>query len=364
MKKRLILGIFLSIWMGSTYAEEITIDPIDLTAAGETQNVNINLFNVSTDIGAIQFSLHLPEGVTIAEDQYGFIFDYYDRLKYGRNNFFEVTIDDWGNGEYFFLIHSGLSGQGISGTSGTPILFITLQASDQISTTGNVARITGQVFADANSSNAYYHDDTTFDNVTLRVAAKIGGSGYCSFSWPRDLDFTGCDNFEYVFVGKSESDTNVIITSVDDNQVPAGTGVLIQGTPGETVYPQTTEDVGALSSIFIGTSEGKVTVANKGDAWALAVLGGNTGFYPCNAGVVIPQYKCYLPGSVSGKSFVTIKRVISNDKVVSDDAGLVDGINSMVDDGSFDAYYDIQGRRVSTPRHGVYIQNGKKVIIK
>jgi len=29
-----------------------------------------------------------------------------------------------------------------------------------------------------------------------------------------------------------------------------------------------------------------------------------------------------------------------------------------------DAYYDLQGRRVSQPRRGVYIRGGKKVIVK
>ena len=198
----------------------------------------------------------------------------------------------------------------------------------------------------------------------MKIAATIGSSGYCSFSWPRDLDFTDCDNFEYVFVGKEESENVVKITSIEDNQVPAGTGVLIQGTPGTTVYPQTTNTVKAVSSIFVGTSEGKVTVANKGDAWALAVLEGKTGFYPCNAGVVIPQYKCYLPGGYSGKSFVMINKEITNDKVVSDDAGIVDGINAVEGDASNGTYYDLHGRRVSTPRHGVYIQDGKKVIVK
>ncbi|MBQ6062426.1 MAG: hypothetical protein IJK87_02190 [Prevotella sp.] len=363
MNKKLLLGMCLSVWMGVTYAEEITIDPIDLIAAGETQNVNINLINESTDIGAIQFSLHLPAGVTIVEDQYGFVYDYYDRLKYGRNNYFEVTIDDWGNGEYFFLIHSGTSGSGISGTSGTPILYITVQASDQISTTGNVAKVTGQVFADANSSNAYYHEDTTFDNVTLRVAAKIGSSGYCSFSWPRNLDFTGCENFTNVFYGKSETETSVVVSSIDDFIVPAGTGVIVKGTAGQPVYPNTTDQTSDVSSIFTATSSAPVTVTTKGEAYALAVING-TGFYPCNAGVTIPQYKCYLPGSVAAKSFIAIHQETNNEQVVSDDAGIVDGINNVNSDVTNDAYYDVQGRRITTPRHGVYIQNGKKVIIK
>ncbi|MBQ6210647.1 MAG: hypothetical protein IJK42_12890 [Prevotella sp.] len=53
-----------------------------------------------------------------------------------------------------------------------------------------------------------------------------------------------------------------------------------------------------------------------------------------------------------------------DEQIVSEDGGFVDGIDNVNVDETQGEYYDLQGRRVSTPRHGVYIQNGKKHVVK
>lgn len=50
-----------------------------------------------------------------------------------------------------------------------------------------------------------------------------------------------------------------------------------------------------------------------------------------------------------------------------DDAGIVDGISDNIANPEIpqdNVYYDLQGRRVEHPSHGIYIRNGKKVIVK
>lgn len=334
--------------------EEFTID------ANEEKDVAIYITNSNTIYG-FQFSLYLPEGVEIVKEEGEYnIFMSSSRLSW-------TVLGNYIESDNHYEIGGG-GIRGLSSSNNVEFIYFTIRATDMISTGQQTCKILNQRMTINNSSGdpvtITVNTNGTSEDCTLRVPVKIGSSGYCSFSWPRNLDFTECDNFDYVFVGNSETEDIVKITSVNDNLVSAGTGVLIQGTPGAIVYPQTTENVGTVSSIFVGTSESKVTVANKGDAWALAVLEGKTGFYPCNAGVVIPQYKCYLRGGYSGKSFVMIKKEITNDKVVSDEAGIVDGINAVESDYSNGTYYDLHGRRISTPRHGVYIQDGKKVIVK
>lgn len=53
-----------------------------------------------------------------------------------------------------------------------------------------------------------------------------------------------------------------------------------------------------------------------------------------------------------------------DEQIVSEDGGFVDGINNVNGDDAQGDYYDLQGRRVATPRHGVYIQDGKKRVVK
>ena len=59
-----------------------------------------------------------------------------------------------------------------------------------------------------------------------------------------------------------------------------------------------------------------------------------------------------------------VKLQDDDEQFVSEDGGFVDGINNLSGDDAQGDYYDLQGRRVATPRHGVYIQDGKKRVVK
>lgn len=59
-----------------------------------------------------------------------------------------------------------------------------------------------------------------------------------------------------------------------------------------------------------------------------------------------------------------VKLQDDDEQFVSEDGGFVDGINNLNGDDAQGDYYDLQGRRVATPRHGVYIQDGKKRVVK
>ena len=50
--------------------------------------------------------------------------------------------------------------------------------------------------------------------------------------------------------------------------------------------------------------------------------------------------------------------------LVSEDGGFVDGINQASIESANSEVYNLQGIRVKKANKGVYIQNGKKVVIK
>lgn len=54
----------------------------------------------------------------------------------------------------------------------------------------------------------------------------------------------------------------------------------------------------------------------------------------------------------------------NEEELVSEDGGFPDGIEEVKQDTGNGAFYNLNGTRVTTPRKGVYIHNGKKVIIK
>ncbi|MBR5061323.1 MAG: hypothetical protein IKX24_04180 [Prevotella sp.] len=349
-KEALLYCLMACAFPTTIMADDITIGDMTLVA-GQTATFDVNLDNPSKAYTGFQCDIYLPEGI-----------EYVSYTKNDERLLSQHVLSFTRNsGGFYRLLVYSMPATPVAGTSGA-IITITVKTDDTIDTGVKTIDVKNKKFRDSDGGNNIFDNTTTDANVVVEV--KIGSSGYCSFSWPRNLDFTGCENFTNVFYGKSKNETSVVVSSIDDCIVPAGTGVIVKGTAGQIVYPNTTAQATEVSSIFTATSSGPITVNTKGEAYALAVINGKTGFYPCNANVTIPQYKCYLPGSVAAKSFIAISQETNNDQIVSDDAGIVDGINNVNADASKNAYYDVQGRRVSTPRHGVYIQNGKKVIIK
>ena len=77
---------------------------------------------------------------------------------------------------------------------------------------------------------------------------------------------------------------------------------------------------------------------------------GNPGMSPDNVRSILMGYN--------------VKLQDDDEQFVSEDGGFVDGINDLNGDDAQGDYYDLQGRRVATPRHGVYIQDGKKRVVK
>jgi hypothetical protein len=56
--------------------------------------------------------------------------------------------------------------------------------------------------------------------------------------------------------------------------------------------------------------------------------------------------------------------IVIEGTTVSEDGGFVDGINQAEADASSGEVYNLQGIRVKKATKGVYIQNGKKVVVK
>ena len=72
-------------------------------------------------------------------------------------------------------------------------------------------------------------------------------------------------------------------------------------------------------------------------------------------------------GSVNGKVYLDAQGLVSNARTLTivrdDDATTIDALFSE-EDGE-DQWFDLQGRKINKPtKAGLYIRNGKKVVIK
>ena len=340
---------------GNVSAEDkLTITPFTLNA-NEEAAIEVCLQN-EKEYGGLQFVLTLPDGMSICEDEYGLIYSLTDRVKYGRDNDtkFQNSIDKRSDGTYFVLIWNS-DGETVSGNSGDPIMTITVKASDQISTTNNQCVLSDIRLASVNGvpSEGTNIESETVD-VTLQVPAKIAASGYGSFSWPRALDFS--ETSAKVFVGTRTSDGWLHLESVDDGKIPANTGVILKGTSGQ-VYPQTIDQEVTLTkeNLLLPTSTAAVPVTADG-YYALATKSAGSGFYLIDkeSGVTIPQYKAYLhvDGSAGSRDAFFF----------SEDATGLQNLESV--DASSAVAYDLQGRRVDSLAKGIYVKDGRKIIVK
>ena len=331
----------------------LRIEPFEI-AANETKEVNIILDDDAEAYCGLEFDLYLPEGVEIAYDA-----EYEEYMCYATSRTLErshtVLLERKeadGRAFYRFLI-TDLKNRTIG--SGE-IYTLTLTASDMISTGPQEASFRNVVMSDAEQHGPEIAE-APFE-VTCQVPVSVTSLGYASFSWPRTLDFTDSGAQAYIVTEKGTGSVRL-----DEVQtVPAGTGVLVKAAEG-VYYPQTTEDEATgddvSRNLLTGTATGSYTVADADNVYVLSNLsGGEAGLYVADAGVTIAQYKAYL-ALADGTG--------AKDGLVFDftQTGLQTlGKGQQPTDRS--AVYNLNGQQVAgrdLPA-GIYIVNGKKVVVK
>ena len=185
------------------------------------------------------------------------------------------------------------------------------------------------------------------------------GTGYHSlkladnlqmFSYSENLDFSGCISLQvFVVCGFKPETSEVLLMRV--TKVPAGTGVLLRG---ETVnyYPSLSDQGSSIYSNFL---VGSLTETSLTDGY---VLKGNC-FERVDVPTAIPANSAYLtlPASAQGAKRLTLKFL--------DETTDIDLVKDDMPQGD-SHWYSLQGTRLngtpSTP--GIYIRNGKKVMVK
>ena len=346
--RKTIIAIATLLSVTNVFADEFTITDFELSA-NETKTVNIALTN-SQDVFGYQFSLFLPEGVSIVQGKWG-----HDILSSFNGNIEAVYHSEDNHYEIGFAGSRPIE----TGGSNQTVCTVQIVASDEVSTGLVSCAIRNQKITITEDGGETYKTidvgestGTTF-GVTLQIDAKIGKGGYGSFSWPRDVDFsnTGVE----VYVGTSYNNGWLHLGSVDDKKVPAGTGVMLKGKANETVHPQTTSAVvPALTLTNLLTGTATEAVPSDGTLYALATKTAGTGLYKVAQDVVIPKYKAYL--SLGGSEGGAREAVFFGSET--------DGIQAVDVDASSAVAYDLQGRRVDSLAKGIYVKDGRKIIVK
>ena len=180
---------------------------------------------------------------------------------------------------------------------------------------------------------------------------------YATTSFPAAVDFSKTDGIKAYIATVNAAKTKVELKEV--TKVAAGVPVILNGSATDYTFHYTTETTDNVDDNQLQVSDG----TKKGDGSTIYVLANKNdvvGFYLVEDGSAIPAGKAYL--SVSDGDAKIRQFIGFGDDNETTGITMVQGEGFMVN-GS-DNYYDLQGRRVAQPTKGLYIVNGKKVIIK
>ncbi len=236
------------------------------------------------------------------------------------------------------------------GKDGTTTYYLNSRINDAF-----VAANSADKFYDANNGvnrSCYYQfEEVEYPNtITFHDATGINGvSHIATFSAPFATIIPAGVKAYYV----SAKGTEATMTAIDAEAIPANQGVILTSESGAaaTMVPAASETAATITSNQLGHSAGAARALTAGEGFILGNGTEGTAFYPCQAGS-LPINKAYLLGN--GES-----------AIVMNFGNAVTGINTIAAPASAKApIFDLSGRRVVKATKGLYIQNGKKFIVK
>ena len=182
-----------------------------------------------------------------------------------------------------------------------------------------------------------------------KVKVTIASSGWSSMTTPVGLDFSGVEGLTAYKVS-SVTASAVNLASVDE--AAGATGLLLNGTGGTTYSIPIKATATAVTSNELSAAYSATPAA----ADALYILKSGQLCLVNAAGSNVPAGKSYLlaskvPSSARDLTFNFEESTTAINQVERETI-------------NHDGYYDLLGRKVANPSKGLYIVNGKKVIIK
>ena len=215
----------------------------------------------------------------------------------------------------------------------------------------------------------FYEIAFTFPAVST-TSVTVGVNGYTTFASPYALDFTDENRPEGLKAYKATRDgANLTFTEVKQT-VPAGTGLLLLGETkgGSYNIPVVAEGDEVSGNALIGVITPIAKQSNPSGNYYFAMKKALNAedalkFAPLSTSspVTIPAGKIYI--EVPHSAFDDAAHELS---IAFEDEGETTAINAalMNNERMNNEVYNLNGQRVAQPTKGLYIVNGRKVVIK
>lgn len=209
------------------------------------------------------------------------------------------------------------------------------------------------------SNNGMSIQSIKVEDVTYTFAAKIQDIEWASLYLPFDA---AIPDGVTAYYAKTVNSTTVSLKKIE-NGIPANQGVVVKGSTGIYGFVSTSTVDEITSNLF----EGVITDRQFTDSEIYVLAGSDNEkakpifkLYDSGSskGVTLSAYKSYLPASKVSAGSRTLTFGFDDDETTG-----ISDVRINTENGSTQ-YYDLSGRLVTHPTKGLYIVNGKKVIIK
>ena len=201
----------------------------------------------------------------------------------------------------------------------------------------------------SSSANNYFFGIYAYRPVTS-VSAPITAAGYATFSSTYALDFSEVEDLTAWIATANDGET-VTLTQVEGT-VAAGTGLVVKGSTADIPVAATGTDYSATNKLVAVSSETEVS-----SGYVLSQQDGKVVFAPISGtNATVAAGHAYLQAAGGSRAL----NIVFGEGTTGVDASLVKSEENIANS----AIYNLNGQRVSQPRKGLYIVDGRKVTVK
>ena len=408
MKKTVLFAISLLTSLGSMAEDNLAVENVTIPQGG-TAVIAVNLNNPDVAYAAFQFRLTTATGIAVASDASDkFLVEKGSRINTSAFDDFSITTTAV-NATTYDLLAWQLQTTAFPGTSGT-IVNITLQAdaslavgsshqctlsevqlSDTESNSYDLSDVSftvtigeqedGRVVLDENSETA---PETSDGEVEVRVLRTIKADEWSTICLPFEMSEEqlkaafGDDVQLEEFIDYEIDDEDNITINFEDVDLSYGFWAnypyLIKTSNNITEFTTTAVIDPNPDNAIARYDNGRVPTHPRYELY-----GSFTGVYQANT--VVPENCLFISGNKfwystgntkmkAFRGYFWLQDVLSDVEQAgarisfnfNEATGISDNNREIITN---DCYYDLQGRSVQTPvRKGLYINNGKKVVVK
>lgn len=188
----------------------------------------------------------------------------------------------------------------------------------------------------------------TLEISAVSVPVSITSAGYATYCSSYPLDFTGITTLTAYTATK---DVDGVKFNKVEGKVPANTGLLVSG---ETTNVPVCASADPVTNLLVGvTTE---TVKDAGTVFVLMNGSKGIGFYKNSNAFTVRANSAYLPaeavGTAGARTFIGF----------DDETTGIAEVNTQKDNAK--RMFDLQGRKVTKAAKGLYIVDGRKVVVK